>query len=693
MSRSTLVALLLAVGLTFIFWLPLWQGGGLIGGDIYTYFLPQKTFYADRLHAGEFPLWNNLTGYGYPLVGESQTGAFYPPNLILYRLFDVNTAYSAIHLLHYILAFWFFWLYARRIGLNTAGSLFAALVYTYGWFPARASLEWAIIGGAWLPLALWCVESFLQTRLWRYAIGLSITLGVQLLAGHFNLAFITDLVLAAYVPLRLWIASELLPTDSLRLRRGLTAGLVATLLCGFALAAVQLLPTWELKRQSQRAGSGQEHDAGYGHLPALYWSQVFAPWFWYSTDIDINAALVRLGVWSPPSATNKVEAHLYFGQVPLYLMLWGFVWPRFGGPRYSRLLKSWGVLGLLALLYTPGWFLPITQHLPGFGFFHGPGRYGIVTTLAVALLAGATLEQIIQRRVRSNHRRAAGAIAMILGVATLLTIPDLWWVGRRISDAVMVAHPPITYRDESPLRRMLTSLPQPARLLAPGPNLPTLLGVAATPVYLGIGPAPYYDPALTMPRPEVDENSPTLSTSPEQVTWLRRAGVTHVLSFKPLSRDWPARLVWQGFDPMLNRAWARYEEPLFLSELIGSRGRTAWDTASPAAEPRITAYHANRVAVRTESTTEGTLILTDLAWPDWHVAIDGQPAETATADGMYRAVRVPSGEHTVVWSYRPPAVYWGAILSGCAALLLAAIAHVRFWHPQWFGRSSRTTPV
>ena len=90
--------------------------------------MPQKVWYADRLHVGEFPLWNALAGHGYPLVAESQTGAFYPVNVVLYRLCDVNTAYNISHLLHYIATFVVASLYARRMGLSLSGrSSFAGL--------------------------------------------------------------------------------------------------------------------------------------------------------------------------------------------------------------------------------------------------------------------------------------------------------------------------------------------------------------------------------------------------------------------------------------------------------------------------------------------------------------------------------------------------------------------------------------
>src|SRR5436190_14048446 len=159
-----------AVLVTIIFWAPLWTWGGLVGSGICACLLPQKACFADSLRAGVLPFWNNLVGHRYPQLAESQTGVFYPPHWVLYPLLSLNAAFSASIVIHYVLAFLFTCLYARRIGLSYLGAGLAALVYTYGWFPPRVCLEWSIIGGAWLPRALWCAVLFLQSRFWWYAL-------------------------------------------------------------------------------------------------------------------------------------------------------------------------------------------------------------------------------------------------------------------------------------------------------------------------------------------------------------------------------------------------------------------------------------------------------------------------------------------------------------------------------------------
>jgi hypothetical protein len=675
---------LLALALTVVFWHPLWFGGGLVGSDIYAYFLPQKQVYAQALVAGELPLWNNRVGHGYPQLAESQTGACYPFHLVLYRTLSLNAAYNANIIIHYALAFWFTWLYARRLKLSPVGATLAALVYVYGWFPARICLEWSIIGGTWLPAALLCVENFWRTRFWRYPILLTIVLTLQMLAGHFLLSFLTQITVVAYVVADvLWRRdvsgqkteiSHQLPTDEPQQRFSKarpTAALLLAIAAAFPLAAVQLVPTWELKQFSQRAVEGPDLHLGQGHIPVWYWSQVVAPWFWYFDDIDLNRALP-----AGSALTNKVEAHLYFGLLPFALIVWGLC-SRSRRDVLRRPIVVWMMIGLAALLYTPGWLIPVTRHLPGFRFFEGPGRYGVITTFAMALVAGACWD-VVSRNWRTHVRTVV--IAIVFG----LTIADLWIVSRFVTTAFLTWHPPISSIARSPIRDYLSTWSEPVRLFCRGANLPTLLDVGSTPTYLGLGPAAYFDPNLKLPEP-LPFDGPV---SPGQLDWLRRAGVTHVLSFTVLDRSWPVQGLWLGEDPFLNAAWARSRQPLYLYGLFGSRGRVACEPVDNTHQVRITSYRACEVVAEASISDNAVgsvrVILTDLAFSGWTVTVDGQPAESVLVEGMFRGVDVSPGQHTIIWRYRPATVRWGAAISLVTAFVLAVIGHLRYWNPKWF---------
>jgi len=740
MLRNWLLPLLFGIALTVVFFPRLWRGGGFIGGDTYTYFLPQKAFLQDRLRAGEFPLWNSWTGHGYPLLGESQTAPLYPVNLIAYRWLDLNAAYVASHLLHYVAAFVAVWLLALRLGLSSCGAGLAGLVYVYGWFPPRACLEWAIIGGVYLPLAILCVEAWQHGGRRRWLAGLSLVFALDLLAGHFNLAFVTLLATVSYavgnacldwrrqsresrLPERLdrvpvaatssrpTAAPIEAPRDARTALRRLAATLIAIGL-GFGLAAPQLLPSWDLKRHSQRTRANAEFDPAYGHIPPIYLAQVATPFLWYARGADPDRALNSGTLGGYPAATNKVEAHLYFGLLPLALAVWGCVRPLLGGPPLDRRLIVLLGIGLFGMVFATGWLLPLLQSVPGFGFFRGPGRYGLLTTIAVALTSGAVLSSWTR-----SCRSWRGPLIAAAVIAP--TVYDLHWIAGHPWYTVTTATPIIARQRDSIVGRLLREASVsdatgdggatvgPPRLLAPGPNLAALTGHAVTPPYLGFGPDAYYLPGGRLPDLRFLEflsgdRTPAGVDVPAACRWLRQAGVTHILSMRPLPADWPIELLWTGSDPLLNPAWARGPwEPLFLYRLLNAPGRAWLEPAAPGDRVTIDSYRANEVVLTVAAAADTTLVLADLPWHEWEATLDGVPvaavaaasladsppdstaspadsaaasAESPSAAPVQRRLQLPAGQHRVVWSYRPASLWRGvAVALASAAALLALL--------------------
>lgn len=62
------------------------------------------------------------------------------------------------------------------------------------------------------------------------------------------------------------------------------------------------------------------------------------------------------------------------------------------------------------------------------------------------------------------------------------------------------------------------------------------------------------------------------------------------------------------------------------------------------------------------------LVLLDSYSDDWHATVDGRPATIARANGLFRAVRLAPGTHTVAFHYKPRAFFRGAMVTGGALL-------------------------
>jgi hypothetical protein len=103
-----------------------------------------------------------------------------------------------------------------------------------------------------------------------------------------------------------------------------------------------------------------------------------------------------------------------------------------------------------------------------------------------------------------------------------------------------------------------------------------------------------------------------------------------------------------------------------------------------------------RVVVDVNADGPAYLVLSDTFDPGWSATVAGLPASIRPAYVAFRAVYVPPGNHTVVFTYRPAGFDLGLGLSGCGILLgllfwflpaskvrLAADHGALDWPPRW----------
>src|SRR5207248_5438772 len=88
----------------------------------------------------------------------------------------------------------------------------------------------------------------------------------------------------------------------------------------------------------------------------------------------------------------------------------------------------------------------------------------------------------------------------------------------------------------------------------------------------------------------------------------------------------------------------------------------------------ITSYRPNDITIKT-SGDGGLLTLSDQYYPGWQASIDGQAVDIVRADTAFRAICVPSGDHMVLFEYRPRSLYIGLAISivGWLALTILMI--------------------
>ncbi len=94
---------------------------------------------------------------------------------------------------------------------------------------------------------------------------------------------------------------------------------------------------------------------------------------------------------------------------------------------------------------------------------------------------------------------------------------------------------------------------------------------------------------------------------------------------------------------------------------LGSAG----DTNS---QVSITDYGLNRVEITASNERAGFLVLSDTYYSGWRATVNGQATPVYQANGLVRAIYLPAGEHSVIFSFWPPDFILGAAVSGLTLL-------------------------
>jgi len=427
---------------------PIYQGVDVKGNvnpllsDLSFEFYPWRSFVNQWIKQGVLPFWNPTIYGGMPYVANDQSAVFYPLNILSYLL-PIAWQFSFLFFIKILLACFFTYLLARRLGVSFGGSILSGLVFGFSGF-MTVWLGFGITNVAlFLPLVLWAIrwirdEGF---KSW-YSLVLVFAWTSQLLGGHletFVLLVPFYAVYAWYEFLRGHTCPDLTSgyTTPDRSRGSFLAGV--TSLVGFAvliplslgLSAIQWLPFLEYIGKTaifngRLAGSFSFFDFSFlKNLPALL--TFLAP--------NLFGNPVNKTFWNP--FQNYNEQIFYIGVLPmvfvLVALLRGHTCPDltsgYTTPDRSRgsflagvtscLIRFWSIIALLSLLASL--LIPpfnILARLPVLSIldFH---RFRLLVVFALAILAGFGLDKILKEEIQRGGLRKIGVISLFGGAGYL----------------------------------------------------------------------------------------------------------------------------------------------------------------------------------------------------------------------------------------------------------------------------------
>jgi hypothetical protein len=687
------------------------------------FFFPLKLYTADRIRAGEIPLWNPLSGAGEPWLANGQSGVFYAPNL-LFLIPSPALAAALYLLLHSAIAVWGARRFLKEENVSDAGALFGAAAFAAGGYAASLSTYWNHFGAfAYLPGIAAVARGGLRTR--GATLGLAALVGLQAMAGSPEMSFASiGLAIAlALAPRREFPDPLVAVPRSVSVRR-----LAAGLGLGLALAAWVLVPMGELALRSDR-----RHP-----LPAA--ARDFG-------DLGANAALSAAGFGGAAGAGGYL-ASTYLG--PLLLLAAVAAFTEDHRRRLAVILGGFALAGVVLAMHGPpgSWI----RSLPPFDRVRYPAKWLAWTVFGTAMLSGLGVDSLRftgaaePRRIRM---RIAAAAALLLGAAVcavspqpvpvrlasaagcaslaLLALFAPWSripalgaalagaaaAGLVVSLAVASARLP-RFAPEDALRRCPSVIEPlshvPGRVITP--PMETLWGWVLRDDRFDEGLLRRQREAL-LGYTNLTCRVPTLRTAAP----LKTAGAAAIEeSVGPAEDALPAgvagaRVLWTPVPPA--RLPSRHMEEFYRAPLAPYRPRLsflssyrvepdaerAWqrvaagevdptsevlldrrpdpdphgERGKPLLVARLAEDSPERVVAEVTTANAGLLVVTDLHYPGWIAEEEGRRLPLLRADGFFRAVALPAGTHRVVFRYRPLAFYAGAAVSVLSLLTLLGL--------------------
>ena len=714
------------------FWQLTSMTGFLIPDDIFASDMMNENFpyrfsIGDALKSGHLPLWTREIYGGFPLLARAESGVCYPVNLVLFGLLPPYFALNLTILLILATAGIGMYFYAREIGSRNLAAIVAGIAFCFsGYLLSHIKHLSMATAASWLPVGLALLERAIRRKNHRYLLWFGIVFGMQQLSANTQTAYYSGFLYALYFlfrflnqqkELRLAAKKPNAASSALNLVRSrLTWSFVGVLLLGSLLAAVQLVPTYEMVSLSARSGGVNfEYAASYAYNPKDFWTFI-SP---YTNGDPGNLTYLAKSVFW--------EDYGYVGALTFLLALAAPLsnWRNW----HVRFFSLTAVVSYLIVL-GPGTpvYRFVFDHVPGMNYFRFPTRLLLITDASLVALASLALTRFAQQFAGCASKSGAASSAgsgrrvVIQTIVLVVTIGDLLHFQLRqnpIVDAAKWLKPPTTVeiiRRDSSIFRMyclggrgahramfkqaggwegdLQPFVEQREFIQASTNV--LYGLSSPDGYANL--TPNYIVDIWGDQNRAGIITQTASTQgdifqPTPVFWklMRMYNVKYITSIWPFTQTANLRAlgVYGGAylyqnDDFLPRAYlvgdvvpvanGEAARRMLFSEGFDPSRSVMLGAMPPNYSPgqgvggnvEILRYTTNLAEMKVRTQQSAILVFSDSYYPGWVAELDGRETPIYRANITQRAVVVPAGEHQVRFQFKAPTVVVGFWVSMAA---------------------------
>jgi Bacterial membrane protein YfhO len=681
--------LLIVLQPVIFFWRVLINPSAHIPFDLEGFHLPLIAYLAQCLRRGIAPLWDPYPYCGVPIHADLQAQVFYPFTWLAILAGNQTQGRNLFYWvqclvpLHMILAGLFVYVLLRRMQLGRPAAVLGASVFQLGgFFASQAQHLGAVCSAPWLPLAILAVFELRHRVRLRWIAILAIAIAMSILAGFAG----TALVVAGAV-LLVMVALLVVREASWRVVPAVAAGFLAAAV----IAAVQLVPLWQLSHSSVAAMRANWYTTGGGLTLHSLVSLVF-PNYYHIFELGESYKLPY----------NFTFLYVYCGIATVILIALA---PFIGRSR-ARMFLALTIVSAFWMLgeHTPVYrsvFVRLPSLLRGALY----SEFALLAFCCFAAITGAIVLDRIGRR----------APQAVLWSIVLYTSYDLIQTGSNrpmnsyaggYETADSEYAPAGAVKLSEKLRSLVNQTVPPSRIdytdsvFAQGIRGSDMLGLPTA-----NGDSPFLLRRMLYLRRLFTAGQPwerQLSVNRLDSPLLSMLNVAWIVGRSPIPPDQISRA---GLEPVdLVDGYHVYHNPRALPRFFlvprirSSPGEAetfrvlAQDGFRPAEEAvveglpegraglatagvRVNLYSPNRIELAVTSAAPAFLVTSEPMYTGWTARVNGKPRNLVMTNGAFRGLFLPSGSSRIVMEYHPPYFALWLLLSAIAFLgTLAAAA-------------------